>query len=169
MGGVDANYWLPACQQKNVLLLLILRTLLLTCQQWGIECNIPVWWEICTDLSLLCHLVACATKPGHMQRWLAWFRSTSREPETVDLLVIRPHWYWTHDLSLIRAALGPTELTRNRFTTVNDRGLWCRVKGLFTLPNIVSGFLLYHVKGAAADRNGHVDGSLLSAQYTWIV
>lgn len=76
-------------------------------------------------------------------------------------MVIRPHWYWTHDLSLIRAALGPTELTRNRFKTVSDRGLWGRVKGLFTLPHIVSGFLLQHVKGTGSDKNGHVDGSLL--------
>lgn len=55
--------------------------------------------------------------------WLAWFRSASWGPETIDFVVIRTHWYWTHDLSLIRAPFGPTGLTRNRFKTVSDRGL----------------------------------------------
>lgn len=120
-----------------------------TAEHWV---HVPDWWEICSDLSLVSHPVPCVTKAGHMQNdWPGW-EVQGEAPETVDLLVIRPHWYWTHDLSLIRAAFRPTELTRNRFKTVSDRGLWRRVKGLFTLPKSVSGFLLYHVKGAAADK-----------------
>lgn len=116
-----------------------------------------LFWFICALSPRPLSDQSCASA-----KWLAWFRNTSGGPETVDLLVIRPHWYWTHDLSLIRAAFGPTELTRNRFKTVSDRGLWCRVKGLLTLPNIISGFLLCCVKGAAADENGHMDRSLRS-------
>lgn len=101
-------------------------------------------------------------------RMLVWFRRTSWGPATVDLLVIRPHWYWTHDLSLISTSFGPTGLTRNRFTTVSDRDLRCRIKGLFTRPSIIRGFLLYQVKRAARDENGHVARSPLSASDMWI-
>lgn len=88
---------------------------------------------------------------------------------TVDILVIRPHWYSTHDLGLIRATFRPTDLTRNRFKTVNDRSLWYRVKGLFTLPSILSGFLVFHVKGVATEQNGHMNRSFLSASCIRII
>lgn len=138
-----------------------------TCQQRGIERRSQYGGRFV--LIYLCSLTLPSVWPNLdicKNGWLG-LEGTSQDPETVDLLVIRPHWYWTHDLSLIRGAFGPTELTRNRFKTVSDRGLWCRVKGLFTLPSIVSGFLFYHIKGAAAEESGRGDGSLFSASYTW--
>lgn len=132
------------------------------CQQQGLERT-----SHCGGRFVLIYLCSLTLSPVWPElgyaKWLAWLRSIGWGPETADLLVIRPHWYWTHDLSLIRAAFGPTELTKNRFKTVSDRGLQCRVKGLFTLPNVISGFLLCHVKGAARDENGQMERPGLSA------